>query len=856
MKRRQLFSSTAKAALATAFGGSWLFKGIKAQAQTAAPVANGGAGAMSTGSAVGSPAGTRTIPGDVLPPLDLPWGGTANLNAVQSTPWWQPRVVPPEGAPNILLIMTDDVGFGAPSTFGGVIPTPNLDRIANNGLRYTQFHSAALCSPSRAALITGRNHHAVGFGVIAEQATGFPGYDSFIGKDAATIGEILKNHGYATSWFGKDHNTPAFQASQAGPFDQWPTGMGFEYFYGFVGGDTNQWQPNLFRNTTDIYPYLDNPSWNLTTAMADDAIAWLNRISTLDPTKPFFCYYVPGGTHAPHHPTPEWIKKISDMHLFDDGWNALRDKIFANQKRLSVIPQDAKLTPWPDELLKTWDKLTADEKKMFIRQADVYAAYLAYTDEQIGRVIQAVENMGKLDNTLIIYISGDNGSSAEGTLIGTPNEVAMFNGVEVPVADQLKYFYDVWGSDQTYNHMAVPWSWAFDTPFTWTKQIASHFGGTRQGMAISWPKVITDKGGIRSQFHHLIDIVPTILEVTRIPAPNAVNGIPQKPIDGVSMAYTFDKANGTKPSTHHTQYFEMMGDRALYQDGWIASTKVTRPPWEVLGPANMDPANNATWELYDLTKDWTQFEDVAAQFPDKLRTLQELFWVEANKYQVLPLDTTVATRLIAPRPSLMAGRREFTWTGELTGTPNGDAPFLLNTSYTYTAEVEIPQGGAEGMIVTHGGRFGGYGFYLLKGKPVFLWNLVDLKRIRWEGPEALPPGKHMLEFDFKYDGLGMETLAFNDLSGIGRSGTGVLRVNGTSVATQKMERTIPLILQWDENFDVGADTGTPVDDRDYQVPFRFTGKLHKLTLRIEPPVLTEEDKKRLMQAHRNNVTSQ
>ena len=694
----------------------------------------------------------------------------------------------------------------------------------------------------------------MGFGVIAEQATGYPGYDSFIGRESATIGEILKENGYRTSWFGKDHNTPAFEASQAGPFDQWPTGMGFDYFYGFVGGDTSQWQPNLFRNTTAIYPYVGKPGWNLTTAMADDAIDWMRRINALNPEQPFFVYYVPGGTHAPHHPTPEWIDKISALHLFDKGWNALRDEIFANQKRLGVIPQDARLTPWPDALLKTWDKLNPDERKLFVRQAEVYAAFLAYTDHEIGRVIQEVQDLGKLDNTLIIYISGDNGSSAEGTLVGTPNEVAMFNGVVVPVEDQLKYFYKVWGSDQTHPHMAVPWSWAFDTPFSWTKQIASHFGGTRQGMAISWPKAITDKGGIRNQFHHVIDVVPTILEATGIRAPNSVNGVTQKPIEGVSMAYSF--GNAAASSAHRTQYFEMMADRAIYQDGWIASTKVIRPPWDVLGPTNQDPATNVTWELYDLTKDWTQYDDIAARNPDKLKQLQDLFWVEANRYQVLPLDSSVATRLVTPRPSLTAGRTDFVYSGEMTGTPNGDAPSVLDKSYRFTAEVEIPQGGAEGMLVTQGGRFGGYGFYLLKGKPVFLWNLVDLKRVRWEAPEKLSPGKHTLEFDFTYDGLGIATLAFNNISGIGRSGTGTLKVDGKTVATHTLEHTVPLILQWDENFDVGADTGTPVDDHDYQVPFRFTGKLVKLSLHLEPPVLTPEDKEKLMKAGRNNAAAQ
>ncbi|MEW6113401.1 MAG: sulfatase-like hydrolase/transferase, partial [Thermodesulfobacteriota bacterium] len=421
----------------------------------------------------GSPSATATIDGRYLPNPPPKFGGEINLNARDSKPYWPPRVVPPKGAPNILLIMTDDVGFGAPSTFGGVIPTPTMDRIAKAGLRYTQFHSTALCSPTRAALITGRNHHSVGFGQISEMATGFPGYDSIIGPESATIGKILKDNGYATSWFGKNHNTPAFQASQAGPFDQWPIGMGFEYFYGFVGGDTSQWQPNLFRQTTAIYPYVGNPKWNLITAMADDAIAHIKMLHEVDPSKPFFVYYVPGATHAPHHPTPEWIAKFKGK--FDMGWNELREQIFANQKKLGVIPADAKLTPWPEEL-KKWDALTPDEKKMFTRQVEVYAAYLAYTDHEIGRVIQAVEDIGKLENTLIISISGDNGSSAEGTPIGTPNEVASFNGVDVPVADQLKYFYDAWGSDKTYNHMAVAWTWAFDTPFKWTKQVASHFG--------------------------------------------------------------------------------------------------------------------------------------------------------------------------------------------------------------------------------------------------------------------------------------------------------------------------------------------------------------------------------------------
>jgi arylsulfatase len=810
--------------------------------------------AQETTGTPGSPNATTTIDGAQLPPPPQKFGGKIERNAAQSTPYWPARVVPPKGAPNILLIMTDDTGFGVTSTFGGVVPTPTLDQIAASGLRYTNFNSTALCSPTRAALITGRNHHSVGFGVVAEQATGYPGYDSFMTRDKATVGKILKDNGYWTSWFGKDHNTPDFQASQAGPFDQWPTGMGFDYFYGFVGGDANQWQPNLFRNTTAIYPYYGNPGWNLITAMADDAIEYLRRVTAINSDQPFFIYYVPGAVHAPHHPTPEWIKKVSDMHLFDEGWNKLRDTIFANQKKLGVIPQDARLTPWPHDLLKNWDELGPVEKKLFIRQADVFAAYFAYTDHEIGRVIDEIDRMGKLDNTLIIYIVGDNGNSAEGTLVGTPNEIASLNGVEIPVADQLK-FYDAWGSDQTYPHMAVAWTWAFDTPFSWTKQIASHFGGVRQGMAISWPGHITDKGGIRNQFSHMIDIVPTILEVTGIQAPKVVDGIPQAPIEGVSLAYTFDKANADAPSRHTTQYFEMMGDHAIYHDGWIASTKVMRPPWVLASQVSQDPAG-FPYELYDLSKDWTQADNLAGQYPDKVKEMDNLFWLEAKKYQVEPLDATVATRLVQPRPNLAAGRNTFPWAGEVTGTPNGDAPSILNASFNYKAEVEIPEGSAEGMIVTQGGRFAGYGFYLLKGKPVFLYNLFDLARVRWEGSEALTSGKHTLEFDFKYDGLGAGTLAFNNVSGIGQGGTGVLKVDGKEVATQQTEHTVPLIMQWDENFDIGADTGTSVDDADYQVPFEFTGKLDKLTLTIDRPQLSPEDIAKLKEATRNNKSSE
>lgn len=800
----------------------------------------------------GSPDATTTISGKQLPAPDPKFGGVIKDDALQSKPWWAPRIVPSKEAPNVLLIITDDAGFGVPSTFGGVIPTPTMDRIANNGLRYNNIHSTALCSPTRAALITGRNHHSAGFGVISEQSTGFPGYNSIIAEDKATIGRILLDNGYATSWFGKDHNTPAFAASQVGPFDQWPTGMGFEYFYGFVGGDANQWQPNLFRNTTQIYPFQGKPEWNLVTGMADDAIDYLNRVNQTMPDKPFFLKYAPGATHAPHHPTKEWVEKISKMHLFDEGWNKLREQIFENQKKLGVIPNDTKLEPWPTNVLKNWDDLTAEEKKLYIKQVEVFAAYAAYNDSEIGRVIQTIEDMGKLDNTLIIYINGDNGTSAEGGPFGTPNEVAFFNGVAVPVADQMKW-YDVWGTEETYNHMSAGWSWAFDTPFTWFKQNASKLGGIRQNMAISWPARIKDKGGLREQFSHVIDIVPTILEATGIPAPETVDGIKQAPIEGTSLAYTFDAKNAKAPSRHKTQYFEMMGQWALYHEGWLLSTKVNRAPWEAFGAANPDPLNNQVLELYDLNTDFSQSQNIADKFPGKVKEMKQMFISEAKKYQVFPMDASVAARIVAPRPNITAGRTEFVYTRPMVGLPQGDSPFLLDSSYTITADIEVSQDGAEGMILTSGGRFAGYGFYLLKGKPVFLWNLIDLKRIKWEGPDALTPGKHTLEFDFKYDGLGLGTLAFNNMSGLGRPGTGTLKVDGKVVATETMPHTLPMILQWDESFDIGSDTLTGVNDADYMPPFALTAKLNKLTIKVDRPKLTPEDIKKLETAESTAV---
>jgi arylsulfatase A-like enzyme len=846
---------------------------------------------------LGGPSATTTIDGKQLPPPPPKFGGVIKESAKDSTPWWPPRIVPPKGAPNILLIMTDDQGYGVSGTFGGIIPTPALDRVAKNGLRYTQFHSTALCSPTRAALITGRNHHSVGFGVIGELSTGYPGYDSIIGPQSATIGEILKENGYATSWFGKNHNTPSFQySSAAGPFEQWPSGMGFQYFYGFMGGETDQWEPYLFRDHTQVFPWVGKPGYNLITDMADEAIKYMRDLNAAAPDKPFFVYYVPGGSHSPHQPKQEWIDKFKGK--FDMGWEKMRDEIFANQKRLGVIPASAQLTPWPDDLPK-WDSLNAEEKKMYAREAEVFAGYTAYTDYEIGRVIQGVEDMGKLDNTLIIYIVGDNGTSAEGSLYGTFNQLTAYNGILTdPAVKAVKVMnalhYENWGSDKTYPHMSVAWSWAFDTPFKWTKQVASHFGGTRQGLAISWPGHIKDVGGVRTQFHHIIDIVPTILEVTGIPAPDTVNGIKQKPIEGVSMAYTFDQANANAPSKRDTQYFEMVGNRAIYHDGWIAATTPPAPPWE-LGTTAMPPIDQYKWELYNITEDYSEYNDLAAKNPDKLKELQALFLTEAAKYQVLPLDNSGFVRLLAPKPSAIAGRTDFTYTGVTAGIPVGNAPSILDRDYTITANVTIPDGGAEGVIATLGGRFGGYALLLThsfnwwlksdlfktigwgllivglllvlwgkngkrrarlgrvllliaalglvavfatdlfsfgKGRPVFVYNFLDLERFRWEGLDGLSAGKHTIVFEFKYDGPGPA-----------KGGTGVLSVDGKEVARKTIEHTIPLLMSIDETFDIGLDTRTPVDFS-YDVPFRFTGTIDKLNYKLGPEQLSAEDKRK------------
>ena len=877
-------------------------------AAMAALFALGAAPAMAqvTTGTPGSPSATTTISGKELPAPPQKFGGVIKESAKESKPWWPARIVPPKGAPNVLLIMTDDQGYGVSGTFGGVIPTPTLDKLAKNGLRYTQFHSTALCSPTRAALITGRNHHSVGFGVIGEMSTGFPGYNSVIGPENATIGTILRDNGYATSWFGKNHNTPTYTYSAAGPFDQWPVGMGFQYFYGFMGGETDQWTPYLYRNTTAVFPWIGHEgSYNLITDMADDAIRYLKELNASAPDQPFFLYYVPGGTHSPHQPKQEWVDKFKGK--FDMGFEKLRDSIFENQKKLGVIPAGTQLTPWPADLPK-WDTLSMLRKRWLSHQAEVYAGYAAYTDNEIGRVIQEVADMGKLDNTIIIYIVGDNGTSAEGTLIGTPNQMTAYNGI-LDLPDPVFALNNRrWGTDETYPHMSVAWAWAFDTPFKWTKQVASHFGGTRQGMVISWPGHIKDVGGIRSQFHHMIDIVPTILEAANIKAPDVVDGIKQRPIEGVSMLYTFDAASANVPSHRVTQYFEMFGNRAIYHDGWVAATTPPAPPW-LLGTKALPDLNDYKWELYHIAEDYSENNDLAAKEPAKLKEMQALFFSEAAKYQVLPLDNSILPRLTTPRPSAVAGRTEFTYTGVNPGIPVGNAPSILDRDFTFTAEVTIPSGGAQGMISTLGGRFGGYGLYLSRsfnwwfhealfrrfgliiaaiglffmwlaerrqwgkwgkrfgygtaglgaavwvlvfisgslgigaGKPVFLYNFLDLERFKWSGP-SLSAGKHTIVFDFKYDGPGMA-----------KGGTGVLSVDGKEVDKKTIPHTIPIIMSIDESMDVGTDTRTGVDDFEYQLPFDFTGTIDKLTVKTGPDQMTAPEQKAAAAATATSVNN-
>ena len=750
-----------------------------------------------------------------------------------STPDFPKALEAPAGAPNVLLILTDDVGFGASSTFGGPIETPNFQRIADAGLRYNMFHTTALCSPTRATLISGRNHHSVASGVITEFATGFPGYNSLIPKSAGSVGEGLRENGYNTSWFGKMHNVPDWMSSQAGPFDLWPSGLGFEYFYGFLGGDSDQWHPALYENTKPIEPYLGNPNYILDRDLADKAIAWMRMQHALAPTKPWFLYYASGTAHAPHHAPKEWIEKYRGK--FDQGWDKVREETLARQIRLGVVPSNTQLTKRPDEL-PAWDSLSADQKRLYARMMEVYAGALSHADSQIGRVLDAVQQSGQLDNTVVIFIMGDNGASAEGTLQGTTNEVATAANSVTETIPYLLSMIDQLGGPLTYNHYPVGWAHAMDAPMQWTKQVASHFGGTRNGLVISWPARIKDKGGIRSQFAHVIDIVPTIYEAAGITPPTEMDGVKQKPLEGVSLAYTFDNANA--PTRHTTQYFELVGNRGIYKDGWIANTTPLRLPWVTIG---FEPSpDDFKWELYNVNEDFSQANNVADRYPDKLKELQEAFDVEAKKYQVYPLDSSFASRADpAIRPSLTRGRTEFTYYPGMVRIPEGSAPNFKNKSWAIAAEVTIPNNGANGVLATIGGRFGGWTLMMQDSKPQFAYAFSNQPehKFRITSNQPIPSGNHVVRFSFKYDG-----------GGIGKGATGTLFVDGTPVAEGRIPQTIGVRFSLDETFDVGGDTGTPVvEDYVDKMPFEFTGTLNKFVVVLEPENLTPEERKRLLE---------
>jgi arylsulfatase A-like enzyme len=751
----------------------------------------------------------------VLPIPPKPFKGHVGLRTSESTLDFPAEVKAPKGAPNILLIMPDDVGFGATSPFGGPVPTPALDRIAGAGLRYNSFHTTALCSPTRAALITGRNHHSNASGVIMEIATGFPGYNSLMPKSNGTVAQVLNGNGYNTAWYGKNHNVPDWHSSQVGPFDLWPTGLGFEQFFGFIGGDTSQFTPAIFDGTKPVEPPTDDANYHLDVDMADRAITYIREQNALAPDKPFFVYYAPGTSHAPHHAPKAWIQKFKGK--FDQGWDAVREETFARQKKMGIIPANTQLTKRPDSL-RAWDSLNPKQQELYARMMEVYAGALAHMDHQINRILDAVEETGEMDNTMIIYLVGDNGASAEGSPDGLLNEMTFFNNIKVPFEETYKRM-DELGGPNTFGHFPSAWAHAMDTPFQWTKQVASHFGGTRNGLAISWPSRIKAHGQVRSQFHHVIDLMPTILEATGLPAPTSINGVAQSPIEGVSMVYSFDNADA--PSTRRTQYFEMLSNRAIYSDGWIASTTPPDAPWLSV-VRKLDVINDFQWELYNLKEDFSQSNDLAASHPEKLREMQLLFYGEARKYDVLPIDNSKVPRLdVKLRPSLTLGRDTFTYYDGMKRIPEGTAPDFKNKSHSITVDVEISNGNNNGMLVTQGGRFGGWGLYVLDGKPQYVYNVANLERYQIASSEKLTPGAHTIRYEFAYDG-----------GGPGKGGTGTLLVDGKQVASGKIKRTMGYRISLDETFDVGSDAGEPVSE-DYHVPFDFKGKLNKVVVKLK-----------------------
>jgi arylsulfatase len=718
----------------------------------------------------------------------------------------------PSGAPNVVIVLIDDLGFGAPSTFGGPIAMPALDMLAKDGLRYNNFHTTALCSPTRAALKSGRNHHTVNMGFITEMATSLPGATGQIPNSTAPLAEMLRLNGYATAAFGKWHETASWEASVAGPFDRWPTRQGFDKFYGFLGGETNQWAPYLYDGVTQV-ELPNDPNYHFMTDMTDKAVAWIRYQKALAPGKPSFVYFAPGATHAPHHVPKEWIARWKGK--FDQGWDKLREETLARQVKLGVVPPGTKLAPKPPAI-KDWDALSADEKRLFTRQAEVFAAFAEFTDHEIGRMLKAFEAVGEADNTLVFYIAGDNGTSGEGGQNGMFNEYTYFNGVQEKVEDMLKRL-DQWGGPETYPHMAAGWAVGLNAPFGWMKQVPSDFGGTRNGMVVSWPKGIKAKGEIRSQFGHVIDVAPTILQAIGLPEPKVVNGTKQIPMEGTSLVYSFDNAKAKGRRT--TQYFEIAGNRAIYHDGWFART-IHRAPWEAKG---RHPLDKDVWELFDARADFSLANDLAAKHPGKLKELQGVFMKEAARFHVLPIDDRVFERLDAKlvgRPDLMGGRTSLTLAEGMSGMMEAAFVNVKNRSKTITAEVEVPQGGGNGTILAQGGRFGGWSLYVKDGVPAYDYNFLGLQRASIVAAKPLAAGKHTIRFDFAYDG-----------GGPAKGGMGTLTVDGEKVAEGRIPVTQPGIFSADETADVGIDLGTPVVEAiGSEAKSRFTGRIPKVTI--------------------------
>jgi arylsulfatase A-like enzyme len=718
---------------------------------------------------------------------------------------------PPKGAPNVLVVLIDDAGFGASSAFGGPCQTPNLEKLASNGLKYTRFHTTALCSPTRAAMLAGRNHHTVGMGNITENATSAPGNSSIRPNTCAPLAETLKLNGYSTAQFGKCHEVPVWEVTPVGPFDAWPTGGGgFEYFYGFIGGETNQWYPALFEGTTPVEPAkTPEEGYHLTEDITTKASKWIRQQKSLMPDKPFFVYFAPGATHAPHHVPKEWIDKYKGK--FDQGWDKVREETFARQKKLGVIPNDAVLTT-RHEQIPSWDSTSAKMKPILARQMEVYAAFMSHTDHEIGRLLDSLRDLNILDDTLVYVIIGDNGASAEGSLQGTFNEILSITGfghLETPeyFAERL----DKFGGPEAYNHYAVGWAHAMCTPYQWTKQIASHFGGTRNGTIVHWPRGIKAKGEIRSQFCHIIDVAPTVLEVAGLPEPTFVNGVMQKPLEGVSMAYSFDDAKAEE--RHKTQYFEMMGNRGIYHKGWTAVTR-RRIPWETAGAID-HTFDQDVWQLYDTTKDWTQAKDLAKEQPAKLAELQRLWMIEAVKYNVLPLDDRMAERAnpeLAGRPQLVRGDRQLLFGGMGRLTENSIVNYK-NKNHAVTAELVVPDKGAEGVIIAVGGSIGGWSLYVKNGKPKYCYNYYGLKQYYIDGAQKLPSGTHQVRMEFAYDG-----------GGLGKGGGVTLYVDGKPSGTGRVEQTEALVFSADETCDIGNETGSPVTG-DYSTR-KFSGDVN------------------------------